>query len=160
MTNQGEHMTNLTQVLIQKVGGKLFLNGEEICPGTIDVRLDGLTYRASEKVAVKKQAEPEPVVPPELEAHFRHFDALEQEPVEQSLNDAVFTVLEGFTLPHDVRKILEAAYYTTPPQQELKTIEQQIARALRLEGLSLLKTANGYQIMRLEPAQALKEKNT
>jgi hypothetical protein len=37
-----------------------------------------------------------------------------QEPVAQSLKDAVFTVLEGFTLPHDVRKILEAAYYTPP----------------------------------------------
>jgi len=36
-----------------------------------------------------------------------------QEPKTQSLKDAVFTVLEGFTLPHDVRKILEAAYYTT-----------------------------------------------
>ncbi len=38
-----------------------------------------------------------------------------QEPVAQSLKDAVFKVLEGFTLPHDVRKILEAAYYTPPP---------------------------------------------
>jgi hypothetical protein len=27
------------------------------------------------------------------------------------LRKGVFTVLEGFTLPHDVRKILEAAYY-------------------------------------------------
>jgi hypothetical protein len=39
-----------------------------------------------------------------------------QEP--ESLRDAVFTVLEGFTLPHDVRKILEAAYYTTSPKRE------------------------------------------
>jgi hypothetical protein len=31
------------------------------------------------------------------------------------LQAAVFTVLDGFTLPHDVRKILESAYYTTPP---------------------------------------------
>ena len=29
----------------------------------------------------------------------------------QTLKDAVFTVLEGFTLPHEVRKILEKAYY-------------------------------------------------
>ncbi len=40
------------------------------------------------------------------------------EPVAQSLKDAVFTVLEGFTLPHEVRKILETAYYTTPPEGE------------------------------------------
>jgi len=53
-------MTNLTQVLIQKAGGKLFLNGEEIGPGTIDVSLDGLTYRASEKVEVE-QPEQEPI---------------------------------------------------------------------------------------------------
>jgi len=31
-----------------------------------------------------------------------------------ALRDAVFTVLEGFTLPHDVRKILETAYYVQP----------------------------------------------
>jgi hypothetical protein len=36
--------------------------------------------------------------------------------VAQSLKDAVFTVLEGFTLPHDVRKILESAYYNPPAQ--------------------------------------------
>jgi hypothetical protein len=48
-----------------------------------------------------------------------------QGPVAQSLKDAVFTVLEGFTLPHDVRKILEAAYYTTPPAAPVPmTIEQ------------------------------------
>jgi hypothetical protein len=43
-----------------------------------------------------------------------------QEPAQEpeSLRDAVFTVLEGFTLPQDARKILEAAYYTEPPAQE------------------------------------------
>lgn len=42
-----------------------------------------------------------------------------QEPMTQSLKEAVFLVLEGFTLPHDARKILETAYYTTPqPQRE------------------------------------------
>jgi len=37
----------------------------------------------------------------------------------QLLRDAVFTVLEGFTIPHDVRKILESAYYAalTQPAQ-------------------------------------------
>lgn len=29
-----------------------------------------------------------------------------------SLRKAVFTVLEGFTLPEDARKILESAYYS------------------------------------------------
>jgi hypothetical protein len=38
-----------------------------------------------------------------------------QELVAQSLKDAVFTVIEGFNIPHDVRKILESAYYNTPP---------------------------------------------
>jgi hypothetical protein len=49
--------------------------------------------------------------------------AAKPEPVEQSLNDAVFTVLEGFTLPHDVRKILEAAYYTTPPAAQPEQVD-------------------------------------
>ena len=31
-----------------------------------------------------------------------------------NLRLSVFTVLEGWTLPHDVRKILEAAYYEAP----------------------------------------------
>ena len=42
----------------------------------------------------------------------------EQDKGIQSLKDAVFTVLEGFTLPHDVRKILEGAYYKVEPVQE------------------------------------------
>ncbi len=39
--------------------------------------------------------------------------AQQQEPV--ALSQAVYTVLEGFTLPHDVRKILESAYYSDQP---------------------------------------------
>lgn len=31
-----------------------------------------------------------------------------------TLRKAVFTVLEGFTLPEDARKILESAYYSAP----------------------------------------------
>lgn len=31
-----------------------------------------------------------------------------------ALKAATFTVLEGFTLPHDVRKILESAFYAIP----------------------------------------------
>ena len=30
------------------------------------------------------------------------------------LKDAVFTVIEGFNIPPDVRKILETAYYAAP----------------------------------------------
>lgn len=44
---------------IEKVDNKLFLNGKEIGPGTVDVRLDGLTFRASEKVEVRQQVKPE-----------------------------------------------------------------------------------------------------
>ena len=44
--------------VIEKVGDKLLLNGKEIDPGTIEVRLDGLTYRSSEKMEVRQQAEP------------------------------------------------------------------------------------------------------
>jgi hypothetical protein len=39
----------------------------------------------------------------------------EQDKGIQSLKDAVFTVLEGFTLPYDVRKILEGACYKAEP---------------------------------------------
>lgn len=34
------------------------------------------------------------------------------------LSAAVFTVLEGFTLPPDVRKILECAYYSAPQEDQ------------------------------------------
>jgi len=33
------------------------------------------------------------------------------------LRTAVFTVLEGWTLPLDARKILETAYYAQPEQE-------------------------------------------
>lgn len=36
------------------------------------------------------------------------------------LQKAVFQVLEGWTLPHDVRKILETAIYTAPPPQAVR----------------------------------------
>ena len=45
----------------------------------------------------------------------RGFAAAQPAPVAQSLKDAVFTVIEGFNIPHDVRKILESAYYNAPP---------------------------------------------
>lgn len=36
----------------------------------------------------------------------------------ESLDKSVFTVLEGFTLPHEVRKILETAYYNSIKVEE------------------------------------------
>jgi hypothetical protein len=45
----------------------------------------------------------------------RGFAAAQTAPVAQSLKDAVFTVIEGFNIPPDVRKILESAYYNAPP---------------------------------------------
>ena len=56
---------------------------------------------ASECVKVYTSAPPSPASVPDVEA----------------LHTAVFTVLEGFTLPHDVRKILEKAYYAPSPAQ-------------------------------------------
>jgi hypothetical protein len=44
----------------------------------------------------------------------------------QSLEEAVFTVLEGFTLPHDVRKILETAYYRTVTAEVEKESVQEL----------------------------------
>jgi hypothetical protein len=48
---------------------------------------------------------------------------------EPSLRAAVFTVLEGFTLPHDVRKILETAYYRGEGCALMSTPEVQMADA-------------------------------
>jgi hypothetical protein len=77
----------------------------------------GIDYEHPCKDFVLKAAPSSPVQP-----------AAGQEPVAQSLKDAVFTVLEGFTLPHDVRKILETAYYATPPtapvQEPVYSIEK------------------------------------
>lgn len=36
----------------------------------------------------------------------------------ESIKEAVFSVIDGFTLPHDVRKILETAYYAAPAAEE------------------------------------------
>jgi len=57
-----------------------------------------------------------------------------QEP--ELLRDAVFAVLEGFTLPHDVRKILEAAYYAAPlqPAQEPQTCKGRKCQASNENG--------------------------
>lgn len=41
-----------------------------------------------------------------------------QDPVSENLKNAVATVLEGWTLPDGVRKILETAYFQQPVKQE------------------------------------------
>jgi hypothetical protein len=75
-----------------------------------------------------------------------------QEP--ESLRDAVFTVLEGFTLPHDVRKMLEAAYYTAPPKREwVGLTDDAIADLWYKESLDWMEFARAHEA-------ALKEKNT
>jgi hypothetical protein len=78
------------------------------------------------------------------------------EPVAQSLKDAVFTVLEGFTLDNNVRKILESAYYTTPQQRKPLTdeIPKGVLLAISNAGLTLLKTQHGYQLQKLGPVIA------
>ena len=55
------------------------------------------------------------------------------EPVAQSLKDAVFTVIEGFNIPHDVRKILESAYYNAPPAAQ-RRIEELEAQLMQMQG--------------------------
>lgn len=74
----------------------------------------------------------------------------QQEPA--TLCDAVFTVLEGFTLSHDVRKILETAYYTSPPQRTWVglTKEERDELWYRL----------GYMDLMIAIEDKLKEKNT
>ena len=68
------------------------------------------------------------------------------------LKEAVGTVLEGWTLPHDVRKILETAYYadTPAPAQAEQSLEVdaviEAARAMRNLGVSL----NDYDSEMLE----------
>jgi len=50
----------------------------------------------------------------------------------QSLEDAVLTVLEGFTLPPTVRKILETAYYASDHFNESRgsLLKQENTRSL------------------------------
>lgn len=61
-----------------------------------------------------------------------------QEPVTSSeLEKAVSTVLEGWTIPAPVRKILETAYYAAPKQAEPIQPSSQKTLALALEGKEL-----------------------
>ena len=54
----------------------------------------------------------------------------------QLLREAVFTVLEGFTIPHDVRTILETAYYAalTQPAQPAEGGEVGVVKMAAISG--------------------------
>jgi hypothetical protein len=86
--------------------------------------------------------------------YFTTPPAAQPEPVEQSLNDAVFTVLEGFTLPHDVRKILEAAYYTTPPAAQRKSLTDD-----QLDEIAVIARRGNLHDLRIAIEAKLKERN-
>jgi hypothetical protein len=81
------------------------------------------------------------------------------EPVAQTLRDAVFTVLEGFTLDSDVRKILESAYYTTLQQRTWVGLDPE---EIRKTNHHMVDGAYHYSFKQgAEWAEAkLKEKNT
>ena len=104
--------------------------------GRIPLMLDGgaYTFRSEAEAVLKRPeyANTHHIV--ELIANFPTAAQPAQEP--ELLRDAVLTVLEGFTLPHDVRKILEAAYYTAPPQrtwvgltdEDIKAVNAQVSQ--------------------------------
>ena len=59
----------------------------------------------------------------------------QEKDADPNLRKAVFTVLEGFTLPDGVRKILETAYYSatspaTAPLDEHEKVKAELANAL------------------------------
>jgi hypothetical protein len=59
------------RVVIERRGETLYLNGQEIGPGTLDIRRDGATYRAAERVAVQ----PEPLSDREIDALFHDWNS-------------------------------------------------------------------------------------
>ena len=48
-------------VLIERRDGRLYMNGAEIGPGTLEIREDGVTYRSATLVDVRKPEQAEPV---------------------------------------------------------------------------------------------------
>lgn len=69
-----------------------------------------------EYLSLTEPREWNPAMTPQWEhnTEYRIKPEIKLNPVD-NLRLTVFTVLEGWTLPHDVRKILEAAYYDTVP---------------------------------------------
>ena len=58
-----QHPTD-DRVVIEWRDGVPYLNGQEIDPGTLEIRRDGATYRAAERVAVQPEPAQEPVADP------------------------------------------------------------------------------------------------
>ena len=69
------------------------------------------------------------------------------------LKAAVFTVLEGWALPLDARKILETAYYAQPKRQWVGLTDEELVE------LRETHEAHIFQLMFAIEAK-LKEKNT
>ena len=120
-----------------------------------------------------KQSGYDNAIPEELAAFIsgiRHREAFllaeqkQGETVAQSLKDAVFTVLEGFTLDSNVRKILESAYYTTPqPAQKpwVGLTDDEISEAYNAASKKALYAMGATREDVYEAIEAkLKEKNT
>lgn len=75
--------------------------------------------------------------------------------VDVPLRKVVFSVLEGFTLPHAVRKILEAAYYTPSPAQVVAVdAVDELREALRM-GVECLRN---WKILHPEDFDSLDER--
>ena len=68
------------------------------------------------------------------------------------LKAAVFTVLEGWALPLDARKILETAYYAQPEREWVGLTDEEIK--------GILDCGRGGLVDIKKAEQILKEKNT
>lgn len=75
------------------------------------------------------------------EALAQPSDSVEQEPF--TYYDPVRDAIRPFKADGDI------PLYTAPPKRKPLTDEQQIAEALRRHGLTLVKTAKGYDVMSL-----------
>lgn len=93
-----QHSTD-QRIVIERRGETLHLNGQEIGPGTLEIRRDGVTYRAAERVAVK----PEPAQEP---AGIVRVDAGEVHIVPTTRDADVSPLKDG------------QAVYATPPKPE------------------------------------------
>lgn len=64
-----------------------------------------------------------------------------------TLENAVATVLEGWTLPIAVRKILETAYYASPPTPEAQTTNQDATRYKKLRNWMSSNVKEGWNVV-------------
>jgi len=146
----------------------------EVMQQALEALRSSTNYRSGSAIQVEavenlcealEQPEPEPVVPPELEAHFRHLDALkqpEQEPVawglfEGDLYDMFFTQEEALDLADmkgtyaDVRPL-----YTTPPvaqpQQEPVAVKHCVTFLMHGENMAF-KIGNQQFTLDYQPSE-------